>query len=170
MAKDTKKLTIEQIINKAILMTRCACEREAMDTFRATEKRLYAYPIILKKIENDKEMVAEIEQRGIHERSKSIIRFMRSSTRLTAEEIKGAVITDLTAVIAGDEKEIYTIDKALKIIEDDPYRDIVKYKYFEGKNDDEISDLLCCDPSTVRRQKARLVARLSVFLYGAETV
>ena len=90
--------------------------------------------------------------------------------RLAAEEVADALIRDITADIAGNEAELETIEKALEIIAADPYAGIVKFKYFEGQNDDEIAELMSCDASTIRRNKSRLVARLAVFLYGAAAV
>ncbi len=171
MAKEKpKKPTVDEMISKAVLATRLSCAREAKDAFKATEKRLYAYPVLLAKIKDDEDMVEEIQKYGVHERSHSITRFVRSGTRLDADEIKQAVIIDLKAAVANDRHEIGKIEKALGQIEDDEYKDIVRYKYFEQKTDDEISDLMHCAPRTVRTHKSRLVGRLSVFLYGAEAL
>jgi hypothetical protein len=169
MAK-SKKPTIDDLIVRTIVATRQSIRRESKDVFKATEKRLYAYPVILLKIQDDEETLDEVRRYGVHERSKSIVRFIRSGSRLTEDEIKEGVLLDLTAKIADDKREIETIDKALKIIEDDPYFNIVKMKYFEDKTDDEIGTLIYRDPKTVRTHKSRLVGRLSVFLYGAEAV
>ena len=43
-------------------------------------------------------------------------------------------------------------------------------QYFDGKNDAEIAKLMTCDPSTVRRNKSRVISRLAVFLYGVTAV
>ncbi|MDR1688321.1 MAG: hypothetical protein LBS21_06890 [Clostridiales bacterium] len=169
MAK-TKQATIEEIIQKAVAAQRIAGERQAQDAFKATEKRLYAYSIIRLKIENDRERIDEIRCAGVHTSSKSIVRFQRSGVRLTNEEIEQAQIQDITAQIAEDEHEIESIDKALTVISNDPYAKVIQYKYFEGKNDGEIADLITCDERTVRRNKSRLVGRLAVFLYGAEAI
>jgi RNA polymerase sigma factor (sigma-70 family) len=90
--------------------------------------------------------------------------------RLTPEEISEGLIQDITAQIAECEQEIETIDKALDIIAGDDYANVIKYKYFEGKNDEKIAEIISCDPSTVRRNKSRLVGRLAVFLYGVAAV
>lgn len=167
MSNKTKKPTVEEIINKTVLATRLSCARETKDAFKATEKRLYAYPLLLVKIQDDREMIEEIEQHGLHERSHSITRFIRSGTRLDPEEIKAGVIMDLRAQIENDLHETTRIEKALKQIADDEYHDIIKYKYFEQKTDEEIADLIHCAPRTVRAHKSALVGRLSVILYGA---
>ena len=98
---------------------------------------------------------------------RSITRFIRNGIRLEPDEIKEAVIIDLKAAIAADRYEIERIDKALEQIADDEYRDLIRYKYFEQKSEDEIAELMHCAPRTVRAHKSRLVGRLSVFLYGA---
>lgn len=167
MSNKTKKPTVEEIINKTVLATRLSCARETKDAFKATEKRLYAYPLLLAKIQDDREMIEEIEQHGLHERSHSITRFIRSGTRLDPEEIKDGVIMDLRAQIENDLHETTRIEKALKQIADDEYHEIIKYKYFEQKSDEEIADLIHCAPRTVRAHKSALVGRLSVILYGA---
>ncbi|MCX4371626.1 MAG: sigma-70 region 4 domain-containing protein [Dysosmobacter sp.] len=162
-----KKPTVDEVISKAVIATRLSCAREPKDVFKATEKRLYAYPVLQAKIKDDEEMLEEIEQYGLRGRSKSITRFIKSGIRLEPDEIKEAVMLDLRATIDGDKYEISRIDKAIEQIADDEYRDIIRYKYFEQKSEDEIADLMHCAPRTVRAHKSRLVWRLSVFLYGA---
>ena len=162
-----KKPTVDEVISKAVIATRLSCAREPKDVFKATEKRLYAYPVLQAKIKDDEEMLEEIEQYGLRGRSKSITRFIKSGIRLEPDEIKEAVMLDLRATIDGDKYEISRIDKAIEQIADDEYRDIIRYKYFEQKSEDEIADLMHCVPRTVRAHKSRLGGRLSVFLYGA---
>ena len=79
MAK-SKKPTIEEVISKAVMATRLSCEREARDVFKATEKRLYAYPVLQAKKRDDEEMLEEITKYGLHERSKSITASSRAAS------------------------------------------------------------------------------------------
>ena len=162
-----KKLTVDEVISKAVIATRLSYAREPKDVFKATEKLLYAYPVLQAKVKDDEGMLEEVRQYGIHQKSHSITRFIRNGIRLEPDEIKEAVIIDLKAAIAADRYEIGRIDKALEQIADDEYQDLIRYKYFEQKSEDEIADLMHCAPRTVRAHKSRLVGRLSVFLYGA---
>ena len=166
----TRKPTVEEIIHKAVIAQRIISERQVQDAFRATEKRLYAYPVIRLKVDNDRERINDIQQHGAPGQSRSVIKYQRTGMRLAPEEIADALIRDIIADIAGNESELKTIEKALEVIAADQYAGIVKYKYFEGKNDDEIAQIIHCDASTVRRNKSRLVARLAVFLYGVAAV
>jgi hypothetical protein len=164
------KALIEDAVNAGLQAGRTASFYETKDSYRATEKRLYAYPVLKLKIAADRENIESIREHGVPGNSKSVIRFQKPGVRLTPEEIRETLITNIKVQIAESEHEIETIDKALEIIEEDPYTDIVKYKYFEWKNDDEIATLMSCDSSTVRRNKSRLVGRLAVFLYGVAAV
>ena len=166
----SKKQSVEEIIQIAVVATRIASERETKNAFKATEKRLYAYPILRLKIKNDLERIDEIRNYGVPKKSISVIGLMRSGSRLTPEEIAEALINDINSDIAVTENEIKNIDKALSIITEDQYADIIRYKYFENKSDDEISKIINCNPSTVRRQKSRLIGRLMIFLYGVMAI
>ena len=165
-----KRLTVEDIIHKAIAAQRIASEQQAHDTFRMTEKRLYAYPVIKLKIAADRERIEDMRQDGAPGMSKSVIRYQKPGVRLTPDEIAETIIEGMLADIARNEHEFEAIEKALGIIRGDSYEDIIKYKYFENKNDEEIAELMVCNASTIKRNKSRLVGRLAVFLYGVAAV
>jgi len=171
---EIEELTLEEIINtavhKAVDAQRAAGERQPKDAFSATEKRLYAYPIIKLKIASDREHIVEIQQNGAPGRSKIVIGLQKSGTRLTPEQIADVLIQDIKAQVAENEHEIETMDKALMTIAGDPYEDIIRLKYFEGKSGEEIAVILSCDPRSVVRHRSHLVGRIAVFLYGVAAV
>jgi DNA-directed RNA polymerase specialized sigma24 family protein len=170
MAKRQKKTDIEKIIERAVEAGRAAGRKQADDTYKATERRLYALPVLIKKVEDAKGRLKELEQTGAPQRSKDVIRFARSGVRVSPEEILDALVLDIKASIAADEHEIETMKRALLQIENDTYYPAVKGKYIDGLSDDEIAQAISCDPSTVRRNRGRLVRILAVWLYGAEAV
>jgi len=174
MAKRQKKSDIEKIIERAVKegieAGRKEAERAPIDAYRATERRLYALPVLVKKVQDAREKLQELLDHGLHERSRDVVRFHRSGRRQSQDEIFDALVTDIKSGIAADETEIETIKKALKNIEDDNYYLAVKGKYIDGLSDDEIAKAVSCDPSTVRRNRGRLVRILAVWLYGAEAV
>ena len=140
------------------------------DAFKATERRLYALPDLREKLEDDRELLAEIRAYGPRQRSKSITRFTKTGVRLTPEEIFEAVVTDTEAEIAADEHEIEAIERALAAISDDPYYLAVTGKYIDHMTDEEIAGEIHCDATTVWRNRKRLVQRLAVRLYGADAL
>ncbi len=170
MAKASQSQKIEEIIQKAVEAGRIQAERTARDAFKATEKRLYALPILKQKIADDKERLADLKQYGTPERSKSIVRFTRSGARLSPDEMLEAVVRDITATIASDEYEVETVEKALGTISGDYYYLTVTGRYVDNLTDEEVADKIPCDTTTVWRNRKRLVQRLAVRLYGADAL
>ncbi len=173
-AKKQKKPTVEEYIDmavaKAVLAERMANEQRPKDIFKTTEKRLYAYPIIKAKIQDDWETARWYAEGNIPAKSTSITRFQKSGVRLSNGEIIEALIKDIEATIAADEYEIETLDRALEIIADDTHAKVITCLYFEGKTVAETGEAVHCDRSTVFRHKARLVQRLATYLYGVEAL
>ena len=161
---------IKEAVNAGLTAGRLQGAKIAGDAYKATEKRLYAYPVLLRKIKDDDVKLAQYHVHGAPERSKSITRFSRTGVRLTPDEIADALIQDLTATMAADQHEADTIAAALETIKDDPYYITIAGKFIEGQGDDEIAALIPCDPSTVRRNRGRLIRRLAVWLYGAQAL
>lgn len=160
----------DAIIQKAVNAGRAQGMSIAKDAYKATERRLYALPVLRQKVEDDKEKLEQIKTHGAPERSKSIVRFSRTGYRLTPEEMLEAIIKDLEATIAADEYEIETLEKALAHIEDDPFYPAVEAKYIEGLTDDVIAERIPCDATTVWRNRKRLVQTVSTWLYGSVSV
>lgn len=169
-----KGLTLDEIINTAVERALQAGRKqqvvEAKDTFKATEKRLYALPILILKVEEAEAWIEDIKVSGPHERSKSIVRFNSPGITLSDEQIVDSQILNKRAEIEIDEQEIQTMQRALGIIRDDEYYEVIPMKYFDKRGDDEIAEELYCDASTVRRNKSRLIREMSVYLYGAAVV
>ena len=169
-----KQPDIEVIIRRAVKAGidagRTQTDQTARDAYRATERRLYALPMLVKRIEDKKQQMDDLLNVGPQQRSKDIARFATSGQRLSNEEIAEALVTDIKAGIATDEAEIATIKKSLENIEKDPYYLVVKGRYFEQISDDDIAKQIPCDDRTVRRHRGRLVRTVAIWLYGAEAV
>lgn len=168
MGKSNK--TVEEIIRESVNAAIVSAERAPKDAYKATERRLYAYPYMKKKLEDDMDALNEVKKYGPREKSRSIVRFQKSGGRLTQDEIFSAVVLDLEAAIASDESEIIAVEKAISYIEEDGYALCVTGRYFEDLDDDTIARQLGCDSTTVWRNRKRLVQRVSVMLYGAQAL
>lgn len=142
----------------------------ASDAYKATERRLRALPILRDKVEYDRERLDEYKCGVVRGKSKSITRFTTSGSRLDPLEMIEALEQDTAAQIATDEYEIKLIEDALSIIKKDPYYAAVYDKYILDKTDDEIAEQIPCDPSTVRKNRGRLVRQLAVRMYGATAI
>lgn len=142
----------------------------ASDAYKATERRLRALPILRDKVEYDRERLDEYRSGVVRGRSKSITRFTTSGSRVDPIEMIEALEQDTSAQIATDEYEIKLIEDALSTIENDPYYAAVYDKYILEKPDDEIAEKIPCDPSTVRKNRGRLIRQLAVRMYGATAI
>lgn len=170
MPNNPKHRDIEEIIRTAVEAGRLSAERSAKDAFKATERRLYAVPVLRQKLMDDRERLEEIRKFGPRSKSKSITRFERTGTRLSPEEIFEAVVIDMEATIAADEYELEIMEKALDFIRGDEYYEVISGRYLEDLTDDEVAERIPCDSSTVWRNRKRLVQRLAVLLYGAAAI
>lgn len=136
-------LSIEKIVEMAVMAGRMAAQRAPADAYKATEKRLYALPILREKLERDRERLPKLDD---------------------------AARTDLETAIAADADEVETLEWALVNCAGDPYYQTVTGRYFESLDDEQIGKLLHCDVSTVWRNRKRIIQRISVYLYGAFAV
>lgn len=165
---------IKRAISEAVAEAIQAGYRQAVqrpkDIYKATERRLYAYPDLKDKIKTDREYLKNIHALGLDRQSTDIVRFKKSGVRLSDEEIKDAIILDYQAKIAAAEREIKLIDDALTPLTSDPYYLTISGRYFENLQDDIIANKLHCDSSTVRRNRGRLVHRIAVRLFGVEAL
>ena len=168
--KKTKKPTIDEIITKTIYATRIDCAQTPKDTYKATEKRLYAYPVIKEKVNYDKEILERYLSGEKPSKGNWFVRFQKSGVRLSDEDILDMLTQDIIAKIAANEYELETIDRAMEIISNDQYIKIIFCLYFQGMSIAETCDDAYCDRSTVFRQKSRLVQRLATFLYGTNAL
>lgn len=158
----------ERAITMAVEAGRMAATRTAKDAFKATERRLCSIPDLRDKLKDDEEELEKTRRDGLKERSQCLTRFFKSGVRLTPEEIMKAVIIDLEAAVASTSYELDVLDKALASIRDDPYYLAVDGKYIQRMNDEEIAEKIHCDPTTVWRNRKRLVQRVAVRLYGVD--
>lgn len=167
--KDVEKI-IKKAVTEGIEAGKKLAKLDVKSIYRTTERKLYAYPDLKEIVEKDKEYLQDLELYGLQKYSCSIIRFKKSGVRLSDEELLEALKQDVRARIASNEYEIKIIEEALQPLVDDPYFLVISGRYFEHISDIEIAERIPCDPSTVRRQRKRLIQRIAVRLFGAEAV
>ena len=79
----------DAIIQKAVNAGRAQGMSIAKVAYKATERRLYALPVLRQKVEDDKEKLEQIKTHGAPDRSKSIVRFSRTGYRLPGGDARG---------------------------------------------------------------------------------
>ena len=162
---------IKRAVNEGLAAGYFVKQQEIKSYYTQTEKRLYSYSDLKIGIKAYKEEIKELESGGLPKKSKSIV-FMPSGSRLDSDDLLDARIQDLYYRIQRNEREIKMIEGALSIIKNDKWYSIIEYKYLSNnkKENDEIAKILKCDESTIRRNKKRLISRLSIRFYGADAV
>ncbi len=137
--------------------------------YAETERRLFALPILRERVEYAKEELEELESCGVdalRHTSSSLVRLLRPGMRLTPEEVHAAQLAYLRSRLSADAREVKKMDAALATLREDPYYRSIELRYFNNVTDAEAAKTLCCDPTTVRRNRKRLIKILALRLYG----
>lgn len=140
--------------------------------FQKTEILLYNYNNFKAVIDDKEKQIKEIEWSGIGKRSSDITSFSPG----TRYEIKSDAdkaeekIESIEQSIHVTKNFIRIIDAALDSLEDDPYFDIIRMKYFEGSTREEIAEYFDVDASTISRNKNRLINLLQIRLFSDEVI
>ncbi|MDR0405895.1 MAG: hypothetical protein LBH54_03750 [Clostridiales bacterium] len=117
-----------------------------------TERRLFAYNDLKAKLSHD-------------------ISDLTASDRGASDPPEAATETDgIRRQIAETARELSRLDDALDAVRDDCYFAVIRMRYLEGVKDEDIAERVCCDVSTVRRNRKRILQRVAVRLYGAAAV
>ncbi|MEA5059730.1 MAG: sigma factor-like helix-turn-helix DNA-binding protein [Candidatus Pelethousia sp.] len=146
-------------------------EQPAQAAYKATEQRLYRVPVLREKVEDDKEdlMALESGEAELLCPRPALLELGRTNNlRRSPQEIRGDQMAVLRSRLAASERELRRMAAALSCIAEDPYYPAIELRYFQGMREVDIAERLQCDPATVRRNRARLVKRLALRLYGVD--
>lgn len=75
--------------------------------------------------------------------------------------------------MSGDEtaeRMILKIEAALQLIKDDPYYEIIPRFYISGESREALADSMQISVTTISRNKARLVEKLSAVLFASDFI
>ena len=137
----------------------------------ATERRLYALPVLRERVADCETELAELEKavtEALQHHPGSVVRLIRPGMGLIPKEVYEAELAEFRARLAADKREVKKMENALTSINEDPYYSALHFKYIEGMKATEIAAKLSCEPATVRRNCNRLVNRLAMRLYGVD--
>ncbi len=109
-------------------------------TFKNVERILYEYPKLKNSILERENQIEELKEYGIPEKSKSITGLSDNTIRKDKEDIISDSIDSLNKHIFKTRVIIKHIDSVINTLKDDPYFDIIKLKYFEGKTHEQIAE------------------------------
>ena len=129
------------------------------NSYKKTESILYSYNSIKEAIKVKEDIILEILENGLPEKSKSIVLNMANSKK-DIDEVKQEYILTLKKEILKNESYILMIDKSLEVIKDDEYFKALKDKYINKKSIDEIANDYKKNNATISRNINKLVNKL----------
>lgn len=173
---DIIKIAAEEAAEKAAKRTviefkkSMMLKEQAKTPYQKVEYLLYNYNNFKRGIQNKQERIDDINKNGLGQKSKSITSFGGAGTTKDQEEIVKEQVKSIQRSINSTERCIQNIDDALKRIDSDEYAGIIKMRYLEGKSQEEIADYYEVNPSTVSRNKSRLINELKIILFVDEVL
>ncbi len=129
------------------------------NSYKKIESILYSYNSIKEAIKVKEDIILEILENGLPEKSKSIVLNMANSKK-DIDEVKQEYILTLKKEIVKNESYILMIDKSLEVIKDDEYFKALKDKYINKKSIDEIANDYKKNNATISRNINKLVNKL----------
>jgi RNA polymerase sigma factor (sigma-70 family) len=138
--------------------------------YQKTEQLLYNYMNFKQVIEEKNQVISDIQNYGVKNRSKDITRFSTAGKSMIVTDKVQEQIESLESSIVLTKQYIQIIDNALLKISGDAYYDLIRLRYFEGLNREELADHFGVDVATISRNKSRLINILKVHLFSDEVI
>ena len=165
-------------ILKNIMM---ACIKEGQKTettnrpkrgyYKNTEKILYSYQKLKVKVETDKQDIEDLKLEQANKKTVHKITNPDQSDPDVDDEIRHKQkIRNRERAMLRSIKMIEQVERALSLINNDEYYQIVKMLYFEHKTIEEAAGIMYCSPRTIARHRTRLVNELIILFYGADAL
>lgn len=141
--------------------------------FQKTETLLFNYNNFKAAVADKERQVEELIEYGLRKKSNSITSFTGGDGLIDVKsemEKLEEKIELLESSIQTTKNFIKIIDDVISMLSDDPYFDLIRLRYFEGRSRDEIADYFECDSSTVSRNKNRLINYIQIRLFSDEVI
>lgn len=137
-----------------------------------TKSLLYSYNNLKKSIELRNQQIDDLKNEGIPGKSKSILLNVGHSSSPSEDPVENAILT-IEKQVSVTKVTLDYIDRVLAEFKSDPYFEIIRLKYFEGKTVEEIAsyydtklkktDKLTAN-STISKNDVRLINSIRVLL------
>ena len=165
---------IDAAVTKAAIESARLIKQQAPETernyYRETEILLYNYPALKLKVAQDEEFLYDPDAytTPTNNRSKDIVIFSTNggSHGLDINQYTQGVKSSMMRT----RQEVMRIDRALEVIQDDKYYDIIPMKYWGGISMEDIAEKFECEDRTIYRNKNRLVNKVKIMLFGADAL
>lgn len=156
--KEIVKVVINELVERNLI-------HKTESSYKNTENLLNNLPLLKKSINDMKNQINDLKNYGIP-RSKKAVHIVVQDAKIEDEnEIIERRINNLKQSIHRTKSIIKMINLILQDIKNDKYYRIIELKYFDKKTNEEISEIMQCDVSTVSRNKNRLINTIKIRLF-----
>lgn len=119
--------------------------------------------------------VEEIIQKTVNETvlKLKVAGLMKDNNKTAYQKTEELLRNYYAISISGDpaaEKMVMQIESALRSIQDDDYYDVILLYYLENHTRDYIADYYDTSPTTISRNKTRLIKKLSAVLFSDDYI
>jgi hypothetical protein len=169
--KEIRKL-IAETIRQTVPLVLAQRQPPRPSGYKATEQRLYAYPVLVDNVRNRWPAdIEDLKREPVGETSKSIVKWsVQGGVRITPEERQESRILAVQAKLEHDRQELAVMDRALATIKMDAAYPWLEEFYFQRMDIEAIAEKHETTWQVVAKGKAALVRVLALRLYGAEAL
>ena len=169
--KEIRKL-IAETVRQTVPLVLAQRQPPRQSGYKATEQRLYAYPVLVDNVRNRWPAdIEDLKREPVGETSKSIVKWsVQGGVRITPEERQESRILAVQAKLEHDRQELAVMDRALATIKMDAAYPWLEEFYFQRMDIEAIAEKHETTWQVVAKGKAALVRVLALRLYGAEAL
>lgn len=169
--KEIRKL-IAETVRQTVPLVLAQRQPPRTSGYKATEQRLYAYPVLVDNVRNRWPAdIEDLKREPVGETSKSIVKWsVQGGVRITPEERQESRILAVQAKLEHDRQELAVMDRALATIKMDAAYPWLEEFYFQRMDIEAIAEKHETTWQVVAKGKAALVRVLALRLYGAEAL
>ncbi len=169
--KEIRKL-IAETVRQTVPLVLAQRQPPRPSGYKATEQRLYAYPVLVDNVRNRWPAdIEDLKREPVGETSKSIVKWsVQGGVRITPEERQESRILAVQAKLEHDRQELAVMDRALATVKMDAAYPWLEEFYFQRMDIEAIAEKHETTWQVVAKGKAALVRVLALRLYGAEAL
>jgi len=158
-------ISIETAVKKAVIAIKDAneeVEKNKRNYFKETEKLLYAYPTLKKRLEQG------VLYPG--NKSKDVVRVVADGGRKPLEEVYEEICESRERSFERTKARVAEVEHALDQVKDDEMYDIIELHYFQQIEWEDVAQEVNASIPTVYRHRKRIVKKIAVLLFGVDAL
>ena len=167
------KAVIDELEKRGLVESANPKPKSEKTAYQKTEQLLYNYVGFKRVVEERMLEIEELKLYGVRRQSPG------ATERVQHSHVKGIVLEEdsVQGAIANVQRSIQStidainlIDKSMRALEKDPYYKILRYRYFEGRTQEDIAVEMGCSQVSISKNNSRLVRELSMRLFPDQVI